>query len=439
MLSDRFDLPLSTASRGAADSYAAALDRLLAADVGADALLDAALAADPGLALAHAARARLLQLQARAADAKAAIATAQGLAAGASARERGHVAALALAVEGRAAEALAAVRTHAAEFPRDALVLSLALGVYGLIGFSGARDHHERQRALLEGLAQHWGDHWWFLTWHGWSRVETGDVASGVAMIERGLALNPRNAHGVHARAHGHVEAGEADEGAAFVARFLETYAPDGQLHCHLSWHLALFALARGDASRAWAIYDRAIRPGRARSAPMPTLADGASFLWRWSIYGHGGAAADWREVADHAGRFFARPGLAFADLHAALAEAASGAAEAADARAAALDALGAAGRLDAGPVVALVSRAACAFAAGAYGEAATLLEQALADLPRIGGSHAQRELVEDTFIVACLRAGTGARAAPLLRARLARRPSRRDRAWLAAISPGGN
>ena len=89
--------------------------------------------------------------------------------------------------------------------------------------------------------------------------------------------------------------------------------------------------------------------------------------------------------------------------------------------------------------MAALLSRAACAFAAGDARTAAELLERALPDLARIGGSHAQRELIEDTFIVACLRADDGARAAPLLRARLARRPSARDRAWLAAISPGGN
>jgi hypothetical protein len=50
--------------------------------------------------------------------------------------------------------------------------------------------------------------------------------------------------------------------------------------------------------------------------------------------------------------------------------------------------------------------------------------------LPRIGGSHAQRELWEDTLIVACLRAGYGDRAKRLISGRLHRRPSARDAAW---------
>ena len=45
-------------------------------------------------------------------------------------------------------------------------------------------------------------------------------------------------------------------------------------------------------------------------------------------------------------------------------------------------------------------------------------------ELVRIGGSHAQRELWEDSFIVACLRAGHGDKAARMISERLHRRPS---------------
>ena len=53
-----------------------------------------------------------------------------------------------------------------------------------------------------------------------------------------------------------------------------------------------------------------------------------------------------------------------------------------------------------------------------------------MAELVRIGGSHAQRELWEDTLIVAYLRAGHGEKAAGRISARLDRRPSARDAAW---------
>jgi hypothetical protein len=61
-LKDRFDLPLTCAAAAAVEDYVAAVDLLLSADIGAEELLDRATAADPNFALAHIARARLLQL-----------------------------------------------------------------------------------------------------------------------------------------------------------------------------------------------------------------------------------------------------------------------------------------------------------------------------------------------------------------------------------------
>src|SRR5947208_5154438 len=77
---DRFGLPLTTHSSRAAEDYIGAIDLLLSANVGAAALLDAALSADPEFALAHIARARLLQVQARIGEAKEAAAAARALA-----------------------------------------------------------------------------------------------------------------------------------------------------------------------------------------------------------------------------------------------------------------------------------------------------------------------------------------------------------------------
>ena len=63
-MTDRFDLPVTSASAEALDDYVAAVDLLLPANTGAAALLERALAAEPEFALAHIARARVLQLPA---------------------------------------------------------------------------------------------------------------------------------------------------------------------------------------------------------------------------------------------------------------------------------------------------------------------------------------------------------------------------------------
>ncbi len=173
-LRDRFDLPITSASAEAVDDYVAGIDLLLSANPGVEQRLARAIANDPEFALAHIANARRLQLQARMPEASAAAARAEALRDRVSPREKGHIDAIALAIRGSAADALALVRSHAAAHPRDALPLSLALGVFGLLGFSGRLDHHEAQLALLEELAPAWGEDWWFLGYLGWAYIETG-------------------------------------------------------------------------------------------------------------------------------------------------------------------------------------------------------------------------------------------------------------------------
>ena len=431
-LKDRLGLPVTCAVPAAVEDYVAAVDLLLSAWPGAEVMLDRALAADPDFALAHIARARLLQLQARIPEAKMAAARARSHAARLTPRERRHIEAIALSIDGAAGDAWAVVREHVAEFPRDALPLSLALGVFGLLGFSGRRDHHEAQLALLEELAPHWDGDWWFLGYLGWAYIETGEVAKGTRLVERSLTTNLRNAHAAHQRIHGFFEAGDPNNGASFIEDWLKGYERAGQLHCHLSWHLALFELARGNAERARAIYLGNIRPSVAQAAPMLVLADAASFLWRWRFYDVVPPLdQEWAKVTAHARQHFARASLAFADLHAALAEAATGDNAGVQSRIAGLRSLARDGRLPPGEVAPALCAAAAALGRGDNAEAAQILEPALADLSRVGGSHAQREVFEDSLIVAYLRSGQSAKAAPLLNRRLTRRPAARDEAWL--------
>jgi hypothetical protein len=90
-------------------------------------------------------------------------------------------------------------------------------------------------------------------------------------------------------------------------------------------------------------------------------------------------------------------------------------------------------GKLPAGPVVPAICRAVQAFADEDFTACVRALAPVLTEVVRIGGSHAQRELIEDTFLVALMRSGDVARARALLDTRLHRRPSLRDTRWQAA------
>ena len=144
--------------------------------------------------------------------------------------------------------------------------------------------------------------------------------------------------------------------------------------------------------------------------------------------------AEDWREVAEYARQTFPNAGMHFADLHAVLADAATGNTAAAQQRIAQARERLSNGRLPQGEVVPVLGEGIVAFAGGDYAAAADLIGPVLREVVRVGGSHAQRELFEDTYIVACLRAGRDGAAREQLTDRLARRPSVRDRRWLASI-----
>jgi len=160
MSSDRFGYPLTTASEEAAEHYRRAVESMLSANYGAAEALDVALQADPDFALARVAKARLLQLYLRIPEAQAETAAARGLRDRLTPREARHVEIVALAVGGAGPQALALLDEHLADYPRDAVPLSLALGVFGLLGFSGRRDHREAELAMLQRLAPHWGEDW---------------------------------------------------------------------------------------------------------------------------------------------------------------------------------------------------------------------------------------------------------------------------------------
>src|SRR6266540_2973347 len=86
MLTDRYELSLSTASSAARDAYVEGCDAKLTMYPGAIEAFDRAIAADPGFALAHAARAHMLLERGDATAARASMAAASSLAAGVSER-----------------------------------------------------------------------------------------------------------------------------------------------------------------------------------------------------------------------------------------------------------------------------------------------------------------------------------------------------------------
>jgi tetratricopeptide (TPR) repeat protein len=406
MLEDRYGLAVSTTSTAARDAYVQGCDLYLSMYSGALAAFDQAIAVDPGFALAFAGKARVQQLRGDIPAARASMAAANALASGLSPREASHLAFFELLIAGQAEAALAAMRVHLGTWPHDAMVLSTSASANGLIGSSGRVEQKRELLELMDGLVSSYGDDWWFTGHHAFALAENGRHEAARTKIERSMARNPTNAYGAHTRAHLCYEAGELVSGQAFLRSWLATYPRDGGFYGHLSWHLALFELQAGDAAAAFRLYSEAVAPEINRDPAISTLANAASFLWRWELAGQPNDPARWLAMHAFARQMFPRAGNAYADWHMALVEAAAGDGDALEARVRGMEELARDGRYPSGVVVPALARAFAAFQRRDFSAAIDAIEPVWDQRDRLVGSLAQTDLVEGTLLRAYVETG---------------------------------
>lgn len=424
---DRYDLPLSTSSDRAAAAYREGQERVLAMGVDPGTWFAQAIAADPSFALAHAGLANVRLREMRLTEARAIATTAARLAGEhAGARERGHVAIVVDAAHGRGAQALARIREHLAVHPRDALVLNS--GVTSLL-FGGMQAEMVGLTSSVERAYPERDP--FFLGLHAFALQEARQFASARAAAEDALERYPLAAFAAHALAHVFYEQGLFDDGMDFAPGWLARYDRNAGLHLHMSWHLALFMLARGEYGRLFALYESHIRPP-ANPPGSYHLYDPVALLWRTDAFGAPTPPSQWEALGAEAEARATQPGMVFADLHHGMALAASGRHAALAGIYASLRARGQRGNAIAGEVALPLLQGMAAFAAGDYEAAVQQIEPVEDRIYLVGGSKAQREVFHDTLLEALLRSGRYAAAETRLRAKLDCRPAARDHAQAA-------
>jgi hypothetical protein len=379
---------------------------------------DRAISADPTFAMAHAGKAQVLIRQGDIAAARAALATAKDAATGLSEREASNIRFFDLVFAGRTDAAIEAVHEHLAVWPRDALVVASAANPNGLIGGSGRIGQKHRIAALMDSLASHYGDDFWFLAYHAMALSEDGQLAVARAKIERSVAANPNNAHGAHGFAHVCYESGEPETARTYLSSWIETYPRAGFFYGHLSWHLSLCELQAGHGAPASRLYLDAIALERHSGGPQQKISDGAAYLWRSELAGHPRDAASWRKLYDYANSALPWPGNGLADLHVILVQAVAGDDAALDARARQMEALAREGRYPSGAYLPALAHGFVAFERGDFSGAIEALAPLAGENERIGGSRAQHDLIEFTLLKAYIEANRPEEARPLLRAR---------------------
>jgi tetratricopeptide (TPR) repeat protein len=406
---------------GAPES-AAAFDRAIADYYGLTGdpvgVLKSALARDPGFALGGVAIATLFMIGGLRGDhpeVASALRVAEGGIARASEREQRHLAAAQEWAHGQTSRAIVGWETILADHPTDALALRLAQDAYFFLGRSAAiRDCAERVMpawdrdnpltSFVFGL-------------YAFGLEEMGDLKRAEDFGRQALNRNPRDAWATHALAHVMETANRHEEGVAFLKSTRAEWAHAHFMAHHNGWHLALFLIEQGRFDEVLADYDRFTAPKLADDVTLDRI-DAASLLWRLELAGVN-VGDRWAPVTE---RWMAHVDdhlLAFNDLHCAFAAARSPEPDHAARLRQSLDEYERLGSGENRQVTSEIGRrlidGVLAFAANDYKRAVEAILPVRNDAARIGGSHAQREIINLTLIAAAQRSGQMSLARALL------------------------
>ena len=392
-------------------------------------VLKRALARDPAFALGAVAVAALTMIggfrgdQPEAANGLAAAEAAIG---GASERERRHLAAAKAWAEGEANAAIHGWEEILVDHPTDALALRLAQDAYFLLGrpfairdcaarVLPAWDRDNPLTSFIDGL-------------YAFGLEETGELGRAEEFARRALSHNPRDAWATHALAHVMESANRQEEGIGFLKETRPFWTQAHFMAGHNGWHLALYLMEQERYAEVLADYDHFAAPKLADDATLDRV-DAASLLWRLELAGVD-VGERWAPVARQWMAHLDDHILAFNDLHLALAASRSKDPDDVRRLRSSLDRYQRFGRGDNLPVTLEVGRrlidGALAFAADDYGGTVEAILPVRYQAIRIGGSHAQRDIVNLTLIAAAERSGRWSLARALLAERAAARPARR-------------
>jgi hypothetical protein len=334
------------------------------------------------------------------AQAAQAIDAASALEAAAPPRELAHLHAVRLVLAGQWQQAQMVWDGLLLDHPRDLLALQFA----HLWDFY--RGDARQLRARPARVLAEWGDddplkaH--VLAMHAFGLEECHQYSEAEDAGRRALDREPRAPWAVHAVAHVMEMQGRFDDGAAWLRTHQPQWADGNGFAVHLWWHLALFRLEALDIAGALRLADAHI------DAPALTVnlerLDAAALLWRLMLLGVdvrercARLAAAWPDGEGECGHY------AFNDLHVLLARLGAGDAAGAQAWLARCnEAALANGRCDnqamAREVGLPLMRALLAHARGEHGVAVEALWALRAVAHRFGGSHAQRDLIDQTLL----------------------------------------
>lgn len=413
MFKDAHGLLTTAASAQAVHAYDYALIGYLSYRADTPQRLAAVFEADAEFGMAHCLKgyfAMLSYKQSAVPIAEAAAADAQRFMHNATPREQAHLAALRHWIDGGPDRATAVWEAIVREHPHDILAFRLAHFVNFWLG------RPDLMLASVLGVERHWSDdlpgYNAILDCRCFAHEECGYYTEAEAAGREAIDRDPGDLWAAHGVAHVLEMQGRRGEGIAWIDNLCGNWEEANNLRHHLWWHAAMFHLERGETTQVLALYDGAFRNLASKLCEaQPDLyidvQNAASMLFR--LQRHGVEVGNrWDELADKAEARIGDCLSVFTLPHWMMA-------------------LGAAGRYDAahrmletmrdfaqrpGSTAALVGRyaiplceAALAHAKGDYPRAVAVMRPVLGGMYRLGGSHAQQDVLEQLFLDAAMKA----------------------------------
>jgi tetratricopeptide (TPR) repeat protein len=408
-------LPVSTASAKAAAAFGHLVTGYLTFRADTPARLTAVLEADPDFALAHCMQGYFAMLAFKEAVvpvAAQAARTAQSLAADATPRERSHVAALIAWTDGELDRAIAAWESILRAHPHDVVAFRLAHFVNFWLG------RPQDMVASVERVVAAWSEdipgYASILGCRCFAHEEAGNYLAAEPSGRRAIELDPGDLWAAHAVAHVMEMQGRRSEGIEWLTALAPNWEGSHNLQHHLWWHCALFKLEHGDPAAVLELYDTRFRN---LAAPLTVASpdvyidvqNAAAMLFRLQRIGVE-VGNRWEELADKAEARIGDCLSAFTLPHWMMALTATGRTAAAERMIESMRAFAVRGGT-VPPIVrdyALpIAEAQLAHAAGRHADAVALMRPAIGGMYRLGGSHAQQDVLEQLFVDAALKAGS--------------------------------
>jgi tetratricopeptide (TPR) repeat protein len=411
---DLHGLPLSTSSAETAGLFNDAVLGFLKYRADAGRRAGKLIGADPDFAFGHTLRGYFLQVPFHAGHLAAAgeeLEKARSLSAGVTRREQAHIDALGTWVAGDIDATLDIWEQILAEYPLD--VLAFRLHHFNAFW----RGRPDRMGVQADAALRKWGQelpaYASLLGCHCFAREELGDYETAERSGREAIRLAPDDLWAAHGVAHVLEMQGRHDEGIDWLETLEPHWEGGNNLMHHLWWHRGLYHYERGEFDKVLDLYDRRFRnlaSPLVQSQPDFTtdIQNAVSMLFRLERMGIG-AGNRWNELADRAEARIGDFQSPFTQPHWMMALAAAGRWDAAERMIEAFRTAPEQPEGGVGPLMRTcalpIAQAIVARAKGDPARACELMRPALTGMNRLGGSHAQQDVLEQLFLDCAVKA----------------------------------